>query len=181
MAPPSPAESCQQGRPDSEGDQRSVRLLIKELQLKARSLLRQDASAKGKTVFQVNRHVGKDERGSNGYWDNHLGTRKVPHPEPAGAYTEAPVVTYHGRIYNLSLDCNFVCSLGVVITWHRAEPCINRVWPMTFRLLFDGRHFLSISLEKYMAGVRGVAQNVAKQAIGYLLFQLTNADSYGRI
>ena len=61
------------------------------------------------------------------------------------------------------------------------EPCINRVWPMTFRLLFDGRHFRSISLEKYMAGVRGVAQNVAKQAIGYLFFQLTNADSYGKI
>ena len=47
---------------------------------------------------------------------------------------------------------------------------------MTFRLFFDGHHFRSISHEKYMAGVRGVAQNVAKQAIGYLLFQLTNAD-----
>ena len=35
--------------------------------------------------------------------------------------------------------------------WHRAEPCINRVWPMTFRVLFDGRHFRSKSLEKYMA------------------------------
>ena len=61
------------------------------------------------------------------------------------------------------------------------EPCINRIWPMTFRLLFDGRHFRSISLEKYIAGVLGVAQNVAKQAISYLLFQLTNADSYGII
>ena len=181
MAPPSPAESCQQGRPDSEGDQRSVRLLIKELQLKARSSLRQDASAKGNTFFQVNGQVGKDERGSHGYWNNHLGTRKDHHPETAGEYTEALVITYHGRIYNFSLGSNFVCSLGVVITRHRAEPRINRVWPMTFRLLFDGRHFRSISLEKYMAGVRGVAQNVAKQAIGYLLFQMTNADSYGRI
>ena len=52
---------------------------------------------------------------------------------------------------------------------------------MTFRLLFDGRHFRSISLEKYMDGVSGVAQNVAKQAIVYLIFQLTNADSYERI
>ena len=33
----------------------------------------------------------------------------------------------------------------------RSEPCINRVWPMTFRFLFDGRHFRSISLAKYTA------------------------------
>ena len=42
-------------------------------------------------------------------------------------------------------------SLDGARTSGGSEPCINKVWPMTFRFLFDRRQFRSISLAKYMA------------------------------